>query len=162
MQPLLFLFSICSIHRYADFEAYRAQKPCLLTPFTQIIARSVSKNRLDIQFKHQWKAAFYRDKYRALKCLYEYTNELLSTRLYGLYKAVSPVNRRYAVSQIVWGQSIQRAIINGKVVCFPIKGAEKNHQHEVPFALSYVFAVEPKIRSRHLLVLGQCRNFWSG
>ena len=93
------------------------------------------------KIKHQRKAAFHRDKYRALECLYEYMNELLSTRLYGLYKAVSPGNRRYAVSQIVqvWGQSIQRAIINGKVVCFPIKGAEKNHQHEVPLALSYMF-----------------------
>ena len=56
-----------------DFGAYRAQKTCLLTPFTQIIAMSVWKNRLDIQFKHQWKAAFHRDKYRSLKCacLYE-------------------------------------------------------------------------------------------
>ena len=55
-------------------------KNSLLTRFTQIIARSVSKNWLDIQFNHQWKTAFHWDKYRALKC----------THLYGLYKGVSP------------------------------------------------------------------------
>ena len=65
-------------------------KNSLLTRFTQIIARSVSKNWLDIQFNHQWKTAFHWDKYRALKCLYEYMNELFSTHLYGLYKGVSP------------------------------------------------------------------------
>ena len=42
-----------SLIRCCDFGAYRAQTTSLLTPFTQIIARSVSKNWLDIQFNHQ-------------------------------------------------------------------------------------------------------------
>ena len=85
-----FFFPSVLFLRYCDFGAYQAPKNSLLTRFSQIIARSVSKNWLDIQFNHQWKTAFHWDKYRALKCLYEYMNELFSTHLYGLYKGVSP------------------------------------------------------------------------